>query len=110
VARRGLELRLLTPPRPVSACPSGTRSFTATGHLPEAFRGGQLVRGGPVHLQDTEAGPRAAWRRRRRRLPGVEHPPQCGVLCQTPATSPPCRPTRGGEKGERLGLVCVCDA
>ena len=75
VARRGLELRLFTPPRSVSACPSGTRSFTATGHLPEAFCDGQLVRGGPVHLHDTEAGPRAAWRRRRRRLPGVELPP-----------------------------------
>ena len=56
------------------------RSFTVTGHLPEASCDGQLVRGGPVQLHDTEAGPRAAWRRRRRRLLGVEHPPQCGVF------------------------------
>ena len=75
VARRGLRLRLFTPPRPVSACPRGTRSFTATGHLPEASCDGQLVRGGPVHLQDVEAGPSTAWHRRRRRLPGVELPP-----------------------------------
>ena len=110
MARRGLELRLFTPPRSVSACPSGTRSFTATGHLPEALCGGQLVRGGPDELHDTEAGPRAAWHCRRRRLPGVELPPQRGELCRTPATCRCAGQSEGEEKGERQVLGRACDA